>query len=402
MWTSTALNAELRVTKKIAGRVWLDTDTFDFTFASSKTSGENVWSVLDTKTADIDHQTVSFNDTLSKITYSEVGTYKYRIAEVKGDIPNMSYDVTPQYITVTVTDKDMDGSLEVDQITTTLGAVVNYDESKDIFVVESVITNVFEGPSLNTEDHYGYIIGYPVDYRTGAPTEDESLWPVKPDGDITRAEAATIFFRLLSDESRAQYWSKTNVYVDVTANDWFNNAVSTLSNAGILNGYPDGTFLPNEPISRAEFTVIAERFFKSEYTGTDDYFTDISDHWARESINAAYEDGIVSGFPDNTFRPDQNITRAEAVAIVNRTVGRKPHKDHLHPDMRVWPDNADPSIWYYADIQEATNSHDYRMVGEGAAVYEEWLNILPMRDWAALEREWSDAYDGSDGNDVIE
>ena len=242
-------------------------------------------------------------------------------------------------------------------------------------------------PGLNTVDHYAYIAGYPDG-------------TVQPNGNITRAEVATIFFRLFTDEYRQTYWATSNPFSDVAAGDWFNNGVSTTANAGIIKGYPDGTFLPNNNITRGEFATIAARFLSETYAGPD-LFTDISGHWAAEYINRAASMGWINGYPDGSFRPDAYITRAEAMTLVNNMLGRAPHKDHLLPDMKVWPDNLE-TAWYYEAVQEATNSHDYDWAGDKeTAVYEIWTEILPERDWAALEKEWSNAY-SSTGGDVID
>ena len=235
-------------------------------------------------------------------------------------------------------------------------------------------------PQLNTEDHYAYIVGY----------EDGT---VRPEGDITRAEVATIFFRLLTDESRDEYWSQDNNYTDVAEGDWYNNAVSTLSKAGILNGYEDGSFQPNGNITRAEFATIAARFFEATYEG-EDLFPDIEDHWARDYINQAAHAGIVNGYPNGTFQPQENITRAEAMTIVNRTLDRHPDADHFLADMITWPDNLE-SAWYYEQVQEATNSHEYIMKTDADKnPYEIWKEILPVRDWSDLENTWSEAHAG--------
>ncbi len=242
-------------------------------------------------------------------------------------------------------------------------------------------------PELNTEDHYAYIVGY----------EDGS---VQPEGDITRAEVATIFFRLLTDESRNEYWSQTNPYSDVSADDWFNNAVSTLTNAGVLDGYEDGTFKPNGNITRAEFATITARFFEATYDG-ENLFPDIEGHWAQDYINEAANAGIVDGYEDGTFRPQQYITRAEAVTMVNRTIERHPDADHLLDDMITWPDNPE-TAWYYEQIQEATNSHEYTMnTDDEQNPYEIWTKLLPNRDWSELEKEWSDANDGAGSGEVV-
>ena len=256
-------------------------------------------------------------------------------------------------------------------------------------------------PSLNTKDHYGYIIGYPVDYYTGQPTTDQTKKPVRPEGKITRAEVATIYFRMLTDESRTKFWSQSNAYSDVKAGDWFNNAVSTLSNAGIIAGYEDGSFRPNGYITRAEFATIAARFFDVTYNGKD-LFPDISGHWAKDYINQAANKGFVNGYEDGTFKPDRNITRAEAVTLVNRTLDRHPDKSHFTKDMLVWPDNMDQTKWYYADMQEATNSHTYQMKeNSDKTKYENWTKTLPIRNWEALEKAWSNANSSQGNGNVV-
>ena len=256
-------------------------------------------------------------------------------------------------------------------------------------------------PSLNTKDHYGYIIGYPVDYYTGQPTTDQTKKPVRPEGKITRAEVATIYFRMLTDESRTKFWSQSNSYSDVKAGDWFNNAVSTLSNAGIIAGYEDGSFKPNGYITRAEFATIAARFFDVTYNGKD-LFPDISGHWAKDYINQAANKGFVNGYEDGTFKPDRNITRAEAVTLVNRTLDRHPDKSHFTKDMLVWPDNMDQTKWYYADMQEATNSHTYQMKeNSDKTKYENWTKTLPIRNWEALEKAWSNANSSQGNGNVV-
>ena len=241
---------------------------------------------------------------------------------------------------------------------------------------------------LNLEDHFAYIAGYPDG-------------TVRPDGNITRAEVATIFFRLLTEETRAIYWSQTNDYSDVAPEAWYNNAVSTLSSMEVLSGYPDGTFKPNAPITRAEFAKIAVSFFDCAGIVYDGTFSDVAEgQWWTEYIAAAAELGLVEGYPDGTFKPQANISRAESCAIVNRVLERKPHEEHLLPEaeMIVWPDNADKAVWYYADIQEATNSHDYELAETETA--EQWTEKLPERDWPALEQEWADA-SAAPGGEVI-
>lgn len=248
-------------------------------------------------------------------------------------------------------------------------------------------------PALNRRDHYAYIIGYPDG-------------DVHPQGNITRAEVATIFFRLLRDPVRTQYWSQTNDYPDVAFNKWYNNAISTLSNMGIICGYPDGTFRPDAPITRAELTKIAASFFSDPRVAAtyDGRFSDVHGaEWYISYLMTALEEGLIEGYPDGSFRPNRPITRAETCTIVNRTLGRKPEKDHLLPesDMINWPDNINRNIWYYAQMQEATNSHDYRWISIGSEACEQWTAKLIERDWAALERTWSHA-NSAPGGEVMQ
>ena len=239
-------------------------------------------------------------------------------------------------------------------------------------------------PSLNKDDHFLYIEGYPEDYRTGEYSDNEDLWPVKPQGNITRAEVATIFYRLLKDEVREEIETDVNSFPDVNADDWFNVTVSSLANMNVISGYEDGTFRPNEPITRAELAAMAGRFyeaFDAEYEeGT---FLDVEgDEWFADAIAAAAELGILGGYPDGTVRPNNNITRAETCAIVNRVLERRPHDEHLGDveDMRTWPDNL-PGAWYYADMQEATNGHYYKWIDIDGSKFEEWTEVDKDYDW---------------------
>lgn len=225
---------------------------------------------------------------------------------------------------------------------------------------------------LNGDDHYAYIVGYPNGN-------------VEPNGNITRAEVATIFFRLLTEEVRTANSTQSNSLSDVTRGQWFNHAVSTLSSMGIVKGHNDGTFAPNAPITRAEFAAIAARF-DDKNTDTSSKFTDIASHWAKNEIGIAANKGWINGYPDSTFRPDQYITRAEAMTLVNRVLNRLPEKsEDLLDDMIKWPDNADASVWYYLAVQEATNSHDYSDKSN-ADKYEKWTKIRDARDWTLLEK----------------
>ena len=225
---------------------------------------------------------------------------------------------------------------------------------------------------LNGDDHFAYIVGYP----------DGN---VKPGGNITRAEVATIFFRLLTEDVRTANSTQANSLSDVSRGQWFNHAISTLSSMGIVKGNPDGTFDPDAPITRAEFAAIAARF-DDKNTNTTSNFSDIASHWAKDEIGVAANKGWINGYPDSTFRPDQYITRAEAMTLVNRVLNRLPEKsEDLLDDMIKWPDNADASVWYYLAVQEATNSHDYSDKSN-ADKYEKWTKIRDARDWTLLEK----------------
>ena len=223
---------------------------------------------------------------------------------------------------------------------------------------------------LNGDDHYAYIVGYP----------DGN---VKPSGNITRAEVATIFFRLLTEKVRTANSTQSNSLSDVTRGQWFNHAVSTLSSMGIVKGHNDGTFAPNAPITRAEFAAIAARF-DDKNTDTSSKFTDIASHWAKNEIGIAANKGWINGYPDGTFRPNQYITRAEAMTLVNRVLNRLPeNSSDLLDSMIKWPDNSDASAWYYLAVQEATNSHYYKTKENK---FEKWTELRETRDWTELEK----------------
>ena len=223
---------------------------------------------------------------------------------------------------------------------------------------------------LNGNDHYAYIVGYP----------DKT---VRPQNGITRAEVATIFFRLLTDETRNANSTKSNSYSDVAAGAWYNHAVSTLSAMGIVKGDSNGKFNPNAPITRAEFAAIAARFDDKANSTTAD-FSDIVSHWAKNEISAASNNGWINGYPDGTFRPDNKITRAEAMTLVNRVLKRLPETaEDLHDDMIKWSDNSDASQWFYLAVQEATNSHYYKAKENK---FEKWSELRDTRDWTELEK----------------
>lgn len=221
--------------------------------------------------------------------------------------------------------------------------------------------------ALNGDDHFDYVVGY-----------SDGL--VHPERNITRAEVASIFFRLLQDDVREKNLTDQNPFNDVFTDDWFNVAVSTMYDMDIVYGRDNNNFDPNAYITRAEFAAIAARFDSEGYSG-ENLFTDIDGHWAANQINRAAEKGWISGYPDGTFGPDRYITRAEAVTMINRVLNRLPESaDALHEDMNVFPDNMDTTAWYYLAIQEATSSHEYEKDKDG--VYETWTDVLPDRDWA--------------------
>ncbi len=235
-------------------------------------------------------------------------------------------------------------------------------------------------PGLNNTDHFDYIKGYVIDGQI----------LVRPEANITRAEVATIFFRLMTKEFREANWATENDFTDVKKGDWYNNAISTCTRAGILKGYEDGTFKPNQTISREEFAAIAARF-ASEEVPAGGMFKDIAGRWSEKDIERAAAMGWIKG-SNGLFRPVDKITRAEVIVIVNRMLDRVPDADHMLPDMKTFADNT-PDMWWYADVQEATNSHEYDRAEDGVTGI--WTSLLPEQDWAALEKEWATAADAN-------
>ena len=219
---------------------------------------------------------------------------------------------------------------------------------------------------LNGEDHYAYLLGY----------EDGT---VRPNGSISRAEVATVLFRLLKDDVRTQNLTKDNAYSDVSDTAWYAAAVSTLSKMGVISGYPDGTFRPNAPITRAEFAAMIARFDETAKSA-DTPFTDISGHWAENAIGKAYGNGWVEGSSKTVFCPESNLTRAETATLLNRVLHRLPEKESdLLANQIVWPDNPE-TFWGYLAIQEATNSHEYERKADG--VHETQTAKRENRDWS--------------------
>ena len=295
--------------------------------------------------------------------------YRIKVTETAGSNPDVEYDnrvYDTQFMingnSKTVEWYDVDGGNF--SFTNTYTGIDDYYP-----IIIPTIINKDTG-MLNKTDHFAYVIGYPDG-------------TVHPNGQITRAEVATIFFRLLRDEVRDGAFTTSNSYSDVAYGKWYNNPISTMSALGIITGYPDGTFKPNKPITRAEFAAIAARFDETQ-SGKSATFSDVIGHWAAKEIGIAYYNDWIKGYPDGTFKPDQNITRAEAMTLINRVLERKPESPaDLLTNMNKWTDNMDTSKWYYLDVQEATNSHGYT---RKTFNYELWRQMLPDPDWSRYER----------------
>lgn len=239
----------------------------------------------------------------------------------------------------------------------------NKENNKDNNTDETTPTKV---PALlNGSNHFAYVVGY----------KDGN---VRPQGNITRAETAAIFFRLLKEDVRSENLSKHNDFADVTEDSWYNTAVSTMAGMNILKGRTANSFAPQAPITRAEFAAICARF-DSGRAEENSGFTDISGHWAEKEIERAATLGWVSGYTDGSFHPDAPITRAEAMTLINRVLCRMPEtKADLLDSMTKWPDNQ-PGAWYYLAVQEATNSHTYE---QKDSKYETWAALTAEPDWS--------------------
>lgn len=315
----------------------------------------------------------------NSIVIDQAGIYYFELNEEDGKRTGVTYDDSIYKVLVYVERKDdklvvksfdiMKDNVYVDGDTITFHNTI--DTGKDDYypIIIPTIINKDTG-MLNKTDHFAYVIGYPDG-------------TVHPNGQITRAEVATIFFRLLKDEVRDGAFTTSNSYSDVAYGKWYNNPISTMSALGIITGYPDGTFKPNKPITRAEFAAIAARFDETQ-SGKSATFSDVIGHWAAKEIGIAYANDWIKGYPDGTFKPDQNITRAEAMTLINRVLERKPESPaDLLTNMNKWTDNMDTSKWYYLDVQEATNSHGYT---RKTFNYELWRQMLPDPDWSRYER----------------
>lgn len=321
-------------------------------------------------------KTTPFN---GSIVVEHAGTYSFELTEEDGQRTGVTYDDSTYKVYVYVKregDKLVVGSFNIYKDGRSVaGETITFhntiDTGKDDYYPIIIPTIIGKDTGmLNKTDHFAYVIGYPDG-------------TVHPNGQITRAEVATIFFRLLRDEVRDGAFATSNTYSDVAYGKWYNNPISTMSALGIITGYPDGTFKPNKPITRAEFAAIAARFDETQ-SGKSATFSDVIGHWAAKEIGIAYYNDWIKGYPDGTFKPDQNITRAEAMTLINRVLERKPESPaDLLTNMNKWTDNMDTSKWYYLDVQEATNSHGYT---RKTFNYELWRQMLPDPDWSRYER----------------
>lgn len=321
-------------------------------------------------------KTAPFN---GSIVVEHAGTYSFELTEEDGQRTGVTYDDSTYKVYVYVKregDKLVVGSFNIYKDGRSVaGETITFhntiDTGKDDYYPIIIPTIIGKDTGmLNKTDHFAYVIGYPDG-------------TVHPNGQITRAEVATIFFRLLRDEVRDGAFTTSNTYSDVAYGKWYNNPISTMSALGIITGYPDGTFKPNKPITRAEFAAIAARFDETQ-SGKSATFSDVIGHWAAKEIGIAYYNDWIKGYPDGTFKPDQNITRAEAMTLINRVLERKPESPaDLLTNMNKWTDNLDTSKWYYLDVQEATNSHGYT---RKTFNYELWRQMLPDPDWSRYER----------------
>ena len=366
---------EFKVTSDKKGEEILDTFTIDVseTVKAGETS-EGDWGGFDFNLSEEEFENLDkkeFNGKEYPVVY---------LWELKGDLKNMSYST--KRITLYLDRPNISYYSAREPMVEYLGTWMAYadpDKGADADIINiygkqsSSGSTVKVGPQLNRDDHVAYIMGYPDG-------------TVQPEGEITRAEACTIFFRLLTDSSRDYYFSKTNDYTDVNAGDWFNNAISTLSNAGIVTGYNDGTFRPNQPITRGEMAKIIANFANLN-KGTKS-FTDLSGHWSKTYVELAAGNGWIAGYPDGSFRPDQKITRAETVTMINRVLERVPAKELRllsRSIMLTFPDN-NPGDWYYIAIQEASNSHEYQRSVYETTGDEMWTKLIDNVDWTKLEK----------------
>ncbi len=220
-------------------------------------------------------------------------------------------------------------------------------------------------PALNKIDHFAYVIGYP---------DNE----VKPLGEITREEAAVIFYRIMTEENRKAFAATYQPFTDVESGRWSNDEIATLCNANIIQGNLDGSFNPEKPITRGEFAALAARFDKLKES-QENKFSDIENHWAKDFINSSAEKGWIKGYGDGTFRPDHIIIRCEAMMLINEMLDRRVNMEGLHKDMKQWIDNTEDK-WYYEIVLEATNSHDYERANKPKSI-EKWTKMKDNPVW---------------------
>lgn len=311
-----------------------------------------------------------------ELRFTEAGSYTYTVREIPGKTSRMSYDTTEYTLTIEVVLDEDANTYQVESWQFTAG---NREYPTPLNIVNTYRTyhpSTPSKPTLNTGDHYAYVMGYPDG-------------TVRPNGSITRAEVSAILFRLLSDETRDEYFTTESSFTDVKAGAWYNNSIATLEKAGVIvDTAKGGAFRPNEAITRAELAAMLAQFSDAKpVKGVK--FSDVSaEHWAYEAIAIAAKMGWIEGYPDGTFRPDATITRAEMMTLVNRALERVPSdEDHLLSKrvMLTFPD-CKSGDWFYIAVQEATNSHTYERAATEKNGDEQWTALRANRDWTQLEK----------------
>ncbi len=315
-------------------------------------------------------------DTNDKLTFRNEGKYIYTVREIPGGTSRMSYDTTEYPLTINVVLNKNTNKYEVESWQFTAGNRENLTQLNIVNTYRTYHPSTPSKPTLNTGDHYAYVMGYPDG-------------TVRPNGSITRAEVSAILFRLLSDKTRDEYFTTESSFTDVKAGAWYNNSIATLEKAGVIvDTAKGGAFRPNEAITRAELAAMLAQFSDAKpVKGVK--FSDVSaEHWAYEAIAIAAKMGWIEGYPDGTFRPDATITRAEMMTLVNRALERVPSdEDHLLSKrvMLTFPD-CKSGDWFYIAVQEATNSHTYERAATEKNGDEQWTALRANRDWTLLEK----------------
>ena len=315
-------------------------------------------------------------DTNDKLTFRNEGKYIYTVWEIPDGTSRMSYDTTKYPLTINVVLNKNTNKYEVESWQFTAGNRENLTQLNIVNTYRTYHPSTPSKPTLNTGDHYAYVMGYPDG-------------TVRPNGSITRAEVSTILFRLLSDKTRDEYFTTESSFTDVKAGAWYNNSIATLEKAGVIvDTAKGGAFRPNEAITRAELAAMLAQFSDAKpVKGVK--FSDVSaEHWAYEAIAIAAKMGWIEGYPDGTFRPDATITRAEMMTLVNRALERVPSdEDHLLSKrvMLTFPD-CKSGDWFYIAVQEATNSHTYERAATEKNGDEQWTALRANRDWTQLEK----------------